>query len=843
MNNFDDIPVITQPKNLQINLYKHQLASVYEMEKREKELKVKGNTQNTIIETNIGVNADITGYGKCHAINTPILMYDGSIKLVQDIKNGDLVMGDDSTKRTVLNTVCGEEKLYKICQNNGDDYIVNFNHILSLKIIRHKYIISKPNNYTCVLFDKQLLNYKVKQFKTFDNAKEFLSNYDIDPYLNISVKNYLKLSPNIKKLLKGYKAKVEFPEINLNENPYDIPLNSIEKQHIVNSKKNRLQLLAGIVDKIATNRQIYLEICIFNLKLKDNILFLARSLGFHTKTTRNIKKCNNNYKIYYRIYISNNLHLIPSRKFKFPKLVNKDILSDINIIPLNVGKYYGFNVDSNHKYLMGDFTVTHNSLSYVALVLRDKMEWDLNTPYNHIINYEKSGGRIRVKKIKTYTKIPCTLILVSQSIVKQWKDEFNYTKLNVKTVTTRKETQNVNPFEHNVIIVTPTMFNNLITRFQNMAWKRFIFDEPSHIRVPAMKNIMAGFYWFITATPNLIIKQHCQCSTSFMCEILSGANTYWYDFETLFAPNIIKNNPEFVKKSYKMPKTINKYYSCYQPLFSTIKGFVNETILTMVSAGNISGAIKCLGGTNTNNIIELIQRKKSEEIEEINAKISIYTIRNDNERLNKWKKKKDEIMCQLNDLKLRINETLKDNCCICYGEYNSPTMISCKHIFCGECLLKWMSTNTTCPICRKDIEKNSMICINSSEEIKENIPKTKNQTILEIINSKKNGKYIIFSNYNETFDSIRELLKSNNILYAELKRTTQFRIKTLENFKNGNISVIFLNSTYNGSGINLQDCTDIILYHYMSENIETQILGRANRIGRNIPLTVHYLQN
>ena len=33
-NNFEHIPVIAQPKELKVNLYRHQLASVYEMEKR-----------------------------------------------------------------------------------------------------------------------------------------------------------------------------------------------------------------------------------------------------------------------------------------------------------------------------------------------------------------------------------------------------------------------------------------------------------------------------------------------------------------------------------------------------------------------------------------------------------------------------------------------------------------------------------------------------------------------------------------------------------------------------------------------------------------------------------------
>ena len=42
------------------------------------------------------------GRGKCLGKNTPVLMYDGTIKNVQDICVGDLIMGDDSKPRKNL---------------------------------------------------------------------------------------------------------------------------------------------------------------------------------------------------------------------------------------------------------------------------------------------------------------------------------------------------------------------------------------------------------------------------------------------------------------------------------------------------------------------------------------------------------------------------------------------------------------------------------------------------------------------------------------------------------------------------------------------------------------------
>ena len=62
MNDYSDVKMITQPKNMTINLYPHQLASVYEMEKRELERKVSHGSDN--YEVKMGILADKTGFGK-----------------------------------------------------------------------------------------------------------------------------------------------------------------------------------------------------------------------------------------------------------------------------------------------------------------------------------------------------------------------------------------------------------------------------------------------------------------------------------------------------------------------------------------------------------------------------------------------------------------------------------------------------------------------------------------------------------------------------------------------------------------------------------------------------------
>jgi len=84
------------------------------------------------------------GRGKCLGYDTPILMFNGSIKMVQNIQKGDIIMGDDFTSRKVFGSTTGESKLYSIQQSNGISYVVNDVHILSLFNNHIKRIIDMP---------------------------------------------------------------------------------------------------------------------------------------------------------------------------------------------------------------------------------------------------------------------------------------------------------------------------------------------------------------------------------------------------------------------------------------------------------------------------------------------------------------------------------------------------------------------------------------------------------------------------------------------------------------------------------------------------------------------------
>jgi hypothetical protein len=412
---------------------------------------------NSCYENSGGILSAGTGTGKCHKIDTDILMYDGSIKKVQDIKEEELLMGDDSTPRKVLSLARGQDFMYEIIPVKGEKYTVNQEHILCLKISGKPRLENYKQKYWRVRwFENNKCISKTFSLDKKQEALNFRNNIDQQDIVEIAVKDYIKLSNKTKHILKGYKVPIEFTEKELeldpymigfwlgdgttlqsqitsqdstiikyfkenlqeikcylqytnnkNDNNYTYRINGdgsgkknsnhfmntlikydlINNKHIpfiykCNSRKNRLKLLAGLID---SDGSLTKDKCTFDFiqkseKLIDDTIYLARSLGFACYKSKQKKGCwyKGEYKEddYWRICISGNTHEIPvlcQRKKAHKRNQIKDVLkTGIKVIEVGYDNYYGFEIDNNQRYLMGDFTVTHNTI--MALYALSKLK-------------------------------------------------------------------------------------------------------------------------------------------------------------------------------------------------------------------------------------------------------------------------------------------------------------------------------------------------------------------------------------------------------------------------------------------------------------------------------------
>lgn len=363
-----------------------------------------------------------TGGGKCFGADTPILMFDGSIKMVQDVKAGDLLMGDDSTPRKVISTCIGHEEMFRITPIKGTPFECNKSHILSLRYSDKAHGNAIRN--VCVDEYLKLRCSQKHLLKLYRSGVEFEhQDLPIDPYIlglwiadgtktngctEISVNKrdneiikYLisiggRFLPDNKRGLNYHRITLsgirnkngnrvnsniyrdEFKKCLFNQH-YDI---GIPDEYKINSKYNRLQLLAGILDGDGNTDCIKsgYEITTKYKRLADDILYLSRSLGLaayvHTKKVdlSKIKNCvSTDIRTYYRITISGFCESIPLklvRKRSLSRKMNKNVLNvGFSIESIGLGTYYGFEIIGNNRlFLLGDFTVAHNTVcfSYMA---------------------------------------------------------------------------------------------------------------------------------------------------------------------------------------------------------------------------------------------------------------------------------------------------------------------------------------------------------------------------------------------------------------------------------------------------------------------------------------------
>jgi ATP-dependent DNA helicase DinG len=76
--------------------------------------------------------AIVEGPTGCHAKGTKVFMYDGTLKNVEDIQVKDVLMGPDRYPRQVINLHRGRQEMVKIIPDEGNSFVVNLDHILSL---------------------------------------------------------------------------------------------------------------------------------------------------------------------------------------------------------------------------------------------------------------------------------------------------------------------------------------------------------------------------------------------------------------------------------------------------------------------------------------------------------------------------------------------------------------------------------------------------------------------------------------------------------------------------------------------------------------------------------------
>ena len=542
-----------------------------------------------------------------------------------------------------------------------------------------------------------------------------------------------------------------------------------------------------------------------------------------------------------------------------------------------------------HVGILGDKVGSGKSYVVLALIMKNK---DINYSQIETFGHNKVFLNIstQVENYKT------NLLIVPHNLFYQWSTYItnivSEDKLKYKLIGQKKKLQEfisdakkLNNYD--LILVTDTHFKQItnIINLNNIKINRVIFDEIDSLKIPNNKSISCKFCWFLTASyGNLLYPkgfQYYDTRVDMVVKKATGLSNKGYikdlfisimkerykDFSNLL---VIKNKDEYVDKSFNIPEPNQYIIECKDPIETTLlNGIVDKNIINCLNADNDKGAISLFDSKQKkteDNIINIVIQKYLLDISNIHVQIEatnqivysndeIINTEERTQRVNRLNIKKQRLEDKIADIKNRI----KNNklCSICFDDdiTDKSLVKCCSNIFCFKCINLWLASKNSCPLCKTQLTTEDLYLIQNKEEIPnceniiidESIPnkefdKLKNLEIL-LKNREEKSKFLIFSEFDISFDRILKILKKNKMKYSFLKGNKYMIQNIINDFKTNDLDILLINIYNYGSGMNLECATDIVMFHKFDKNIEQQVIGRGQRFGRKNSLNIHYLLN
>lgn len=344
------------------------------------------------------------GLGKCMDPTTPVILFGGAVRSIGDLKPGDKLLGPDSKPRTVLSTIRGRDPMFRITPTRGDSFVCNGAHILVLACdfdVDRKHTKGSNHLYSVDQFNElpQRVRANLRLVRVaidFKHEDVEVSPYYVGLWLGDGCVQNGRISTIDKEIEHAvYEEAARFGmEVKQHETrfgfcPQYALVNGRNKEHVVmdffriycisngekripgsylrNSRAVRLELLAGLID---TDGSLHADGTGYEFTtkypgLRDDMLYLCRSLGLCATSTEKWV----DGRPYQRLYITGQIDMVPVRlpgkRAQWVTRRSNVLHQAFTVESLGEGEYAGITLDGDHLYLLGDFTVTHNT--YIAL--------------------------------------------------------------------------------------------------------------------------------------------------------------------------------------------------------------------------------------------------------------------------------------------------------------------------------------------------------------------------------------------------------------------------------------------------------------------------------------------
>lgn len=355
--------------------------------------------------------ACLVGYAGCHAPDERVLLYSGETRRAADVVVGDVLMGPDSLPRYVCRLERGRGPMVRVCPVKGEPLIVNLDHVLTVRLVAP--------------YPRKTMDVRVRDFLEWAPTKRAATKLlradvvafpdahgpaarPVDPYLlgvllgdgalrsGVAI---CKDRPEIEQLAQeqavvwGLSVRVwrksdghrvfYLTSGRSGKNPLVDALRKIgvhgkdafgkfvPAAYLTGPVPVRAAVLAGLLDTDGHCERSGFDYISASRQLAEDVAFLARSLG----QAAYVKECrksdqNGTWGTYWRVGLSGDFTSLPLRiKPSAPRRQCKSVRhTGFTIEPWGEGDYYGWTLaGADGRFLMADFTVTHNTGKSVVL--------------------------------------------------------------------------------------------------------------------------------------------------------------------------------------------------------------------------------------------------------------------------------------------------------------------------------------------------------------------------------------------------------------------------------------------------------------------------------------------
>lgn len=515
--------------------------------------------------------------------------------------------------------------------------------------------------------------------------------------------------------------------------------------------------------------------------------------------------------------------------------------------------------------------------SYVVISL---ISCPVKFPPNHSHYKFFADNHVCIVKRSFRTYVKTSVIIIPHNLCKQWETYIHEFNPSLKCLIVNKNNRigKTDWEAYDVVLVTCTMYNNFVTYNTDTTFARVFYDEADSVRLPNCKKLSAMFYWFVTASYENLINpfgayamnaelgkhvEHCYGlkHNGFIKDLFSTM----FNSKNIAKLLVIKNEDEFVDRSMCLPLVNSEIVECKTPYtINVLSNIVDKEVIRCLNANDVKKAMQCIHPSqrsNESNIIDICLDNFKKNLKntilqiEFTKMMEYDTETQRQDELKKLEMSKTDLENKMAAITSRVQKV--DKCCICLEEnVNQRTVIDCcSNTFCFQCISVWLAKNPSCPLCKcpeKSIRDLLIIEGSSSDEEVDlqrpgsphpTIQKTNNKVsnLVNILKMDRTKKTLVFSQYDETFEAVVYALREARITWAFLKGPCMTVVNTIEKFRNGQVNVLLINPEHYGSGLNLECTTDVIMFHKLDTEMEKQVIGRAYRFGRTMPLNVWYL--